>query len=211
MTAPTRPRQVRAGAEIALAFAVGVASFVVVALLLSGMDSVFLAIVVVVMTGRRLGIAYASPLTIAVLVAYDWYEFPPTHPRGFPDTEDLLNLFAYLAGAVLVGEIGAYASRRAESSDAARAALAEEQAALRRVATLVAQGVPPDDLFAAVARELGRLLRVDSTYMARYGADGIAVGIAGWSPSGRDHLPVGTQFPTDGENVTALVQRRGRA
>jgi hypothetical protein len=39
--------------------------------------------------------------------------------------------------------------------------LAEEQAALRRVATLVARGVPPEELFAAVTEEAGRLLAAD--------------------------------------------------
>ena len=33
--------------------------------------------------------------------------------------------------------------------------LAEQQAALRRVATFVARGVPPNDVFAAVAEEAG--------------------------------------------------------
>ena len=33
--------------------------------------------------------------------------------------------------------------------------LAEEQAALRRVATLVARGAPPEEVFAAVAEEVG--------------------------------------------------------
>jgi pilus assembly protein TadC len=37
-------------------------------------------------------------------------------------------------------------------------ALAEEQAALRRVATLVARGLPPTEIVAAVAEEIGRLV-----------------------------------------------------
>ena len=41
--------------------------------------------------------------------------------------------------------------------------LADEQAALRRVATLVAQGAPPAELFGAVAAEVGGLLRADVT------------------------------------------------
>ena len=40
------------------------------------------------------------------------------------------------------------------------------------MATLVARGVPPPEVFAAVAREVGRLLGVDATHMARYEADG---------------------------------------
>jgi signal transduction histidine kinase/uncharacterized protein YoaH (UPF0181 family) len=217
MTGSTRPRRLHAGAEIALAFALGAAAFAVVGLLLAGTASLPVAvgvgvacIVTVIAVGRAFGTAYAAPLAIAILVAYDWYEFPPTHPGGFPDTEELLNLFAYLAGGVLVGEIGAYASRRAERSEAARAVLAEEQAALRRVATLVAQGIAADELFAAVVRELGLLLGADSTYMARYEPDGTAVGVAGWSPAGGRHLPIGTRFAADGDNVTSRVMATGQ-
>jgi GAF domain-containing protein len=46
--------------------------------------------------------------------------------------------------------------------------LAEEQAALRRVATLAARGTSPEELFAAVVEEVGRVFPVDSVGMARY-------------------------------------------
>ena len=39
--------------------------------------------------------------------------------------------------------------------------IADEQAALRRVATLVAHGAAPEEVFAAVAEEVGQLLRVE--------------------------------------------------
>jgi uncharacterized protein YoaH (UPF0181 family) len=58
---------------------------------------------------------------------------------------------------------------------------AEQQAALRRVATLVAQGVPQDELFAAVAKEVGQLLPVEYTQMGRYESDGTFTLIAAWS------------------------------
>jgi GAF domain-containing protein len=45
--------------------------------------------------------------------------------------------------------------------------LAEEQAALRRVATLVASGAPPDDVFTAVADELGHLIGAEATFVSR--------------------------------------------
>jgi signal transduction histidine kinase len=217
MTAKTRPRRLPAGVEIALAAAVGAGTFAVLAILLAGTQSVTFAVAIgvvsiatVIGVGRAFGTAYAAPLAIAVLVAYDWYEFPPTHPRAMPDTEDLLNLLAYLAGGVLVGEIGAFASRRAERSEAARAELADEQAALRRVATLVAQGVAAEVLFGAVVRELGLLLGADSTYLARYESDGNAVGVAGWSPNGGHHLPIGMRFIPEGDNVTARVLQTRR-
>jgi PAS domain S-box-containing protein len=89
------------------------------------------------------------------------------------------------------------------------ARLADEQAALRRVATLVARGVSPSVVFAAVAREVGLLLGVDATHMARYELDGTATGVAAWSVAG-DHKPVGTRVGTAGESIVGIVLRTGR-
>ena len=89
------------------------------------------------------------------------------------------------------------------------ARLADEQAALRRVATLVARGVPPSVVFAAVAREVGLLLGVDATHMARYEPDATATGVAAWS-SGGDHHPVGTHVSTEGDSIVGMVARTGR-
>ena len=61
-------------------------------------------------------------------------------------------------------------------------ALAEEQAALRRVATLVAHGAPPTEVFAAVAEEVGRLVDSDRAVVSRYEPDGSATILAGWPP-----------------------------
>ncbi len=89
------------------------------------------------------------------------------------------------------------------------ATLADEQAALRRVATLVAEGVPPPEVFAAVARELGQLLGVDSTHLARYEPDGTVTGVGSWSPHGTN-APVGIRVPLDDTTVTGLVHESGR-
>jgi signal transduction histidine kinase len=87
--------------------------------------------------------------------------------------------------------------------------LAEEQAALRRVATLVAEGVPPSEVFAAVAKEVGLLLSVHSTHVARYGPDSTSTSVASWSPAG-DNVPVGTVISLDDTSVTGLVLNSGR-
>ena len=87
--------------------------------------------------------------------------------------------------------------------------LANQEAALRRVATLVARGVPPRDVFAAVAREVGLLLGVDATYLARYDPDGTATGVATWSPAG-DDIPVGRRVTLEGDSVVGIVSRTGR-
>ena len=62
-----------------------------------------------------------------------------------------------------------------EASRDALGALAEQQAALRRIATLVAQGVSPDEVFCAVAEEMGRCLRVAGAAVSRYEDDAITV------------------------------------
>ncbi len=96
-------------------------------------------------------------------------------------------------------------SRSASRDELAR--LADEQTALRRVATLVAREAPPAEVFAAVAREVGQLLGVDATHMARYEPDGTtATGVAAWSPAG-DLVPVGTRVPLEGDSVVGLVSR----
>jgi PAS domain S-box-containing protein len=86
------------------------------------------------------------------------------------------------------------------------ATLADEQAALRRVATLVARQSPPAEIFAAVAEEVGRLLRVEDTTIFRYEDDGTATVVAdrGDRPV---PLPIGSRMPLDGDSATALVRR----
>ena len=59
--------------------------------------------------------------------------------------------------------------------------VADEQAALRRVATLVAEAAPASAVFASVAEEVGRLLDVDAAAVRRYLADGTAEIVASWS------------------------------
>ena len=86
--------------------------------------------------------------------------------------------------------------------------LANEQAALRRVATLVAEGAPPPDVFAAVARELGQLLGVDMTTLARWEQDGMVSNVGGWAADGAP-APVGSRVPLDGAPVSRLVYESG--
>ncbi len=76
-----------------------------------------------------------------------------------------------------------------------RTALAEEQAALRRVATSVARESSPDEVFAAVVEEVGRLVGAGSTAMLRYEDDETATPVARW---GAHHAPAGARFTFEG-------------
>ena len=88
--------------------------------------------------------------------------------------------------------------------------LAEEQAALRRVATLVARESPPAAVLAAVADELGRLLAVESTIIYRFESDRTATVVANRGSLG-ERLPVGLEVPMDGEHVPGRVLRSGES
>jgi signal transduction histidine kinase len=105
------------------------------------------------------------------------------------------------------------AHQMVEASHDELRALAEEQAALRRVATLVATGVPPEDVFAAVAEEVGRLVSIDSTSILRYEGDGTATMIARWPETDSGLIQIGTRVTLEGlegESLTELVRRTGR-
>jgi signal transduction histidine kinase len=92
-----------------------------------------------------------------------------------------------------------------EPSDQARLVrLAEEQAALRRVATLVARGVPPEEVFAAVTVEAGRVLSAETAHLGRYDPDGAVTFVAAWGTAPGVQR-VGTRFRLGGKNVTTLV------
>jgi signal transduction histidine kinase len=88
-------------------------------------------------------------------------------------------------------------------------ALAAEQAALRRVATLVARGVPPDEVFAAVIEGVGRLLSVEGANMGRFGSDGSITYVATWGRAGLQLRP-GTRGTLGGQNIATLVFETGR-
>jgi signal transduction histidine kinase len=98
--------------------------------------------------------------------------------------------------------------RRAEIE---RSWLAEEQAALRRVATLVAAPAAADEIFAAVAEEVARLLWAERGAVCRYEHDESMTVMAYWSEERRD-LAVGTRIGLRGDSVAAAVRRsRGPA
>jgi signal transduction histidine kinase len=116
-----------------------------------------------------------------------------------PDTEERITRFTELVATAILN-----AQARADVQR-----LADEQAALRRVATLVARARQPSEVFAAVAEEVGRLLPVENTCMLRYEEDGTATYVAAWGALG-DELGVGVRLPVEGDNITAQVLRTGR-
>jgi GAF domain-containing protein len=112
-------------------------------------------------------------------------------------------------------ELLATAIANAESREAL-GRLADVQAALRRVAELVAREVSPAEVFSAVAEEMARCLDVDNASVCRYEADAVVVAAFSRADSRvgsrmPDRVFVGERFPLDGDHIGAMVLRTGRS
>jgi signal transduction histidine kinase len=123
-----------------------------------------------------------------------------SRPRSFPpDTEARLTKFSELVATAI-----ANAESREQLSR-----LAEEQAALRRVATLVAGGASPGEVFEAVIGEVGRLVPADSAAMSRFEGDGTLTILGAWSNTD-GYLPLGQRHPLGQGTLARLVYESGR-
>jgi hypothetical protein len=125
--------------------------------------------------------------------------FGPLRPQG-----SVCEIYRVRDGRV-VAYRSYYAAEGADRADvvnvpsrAEASKMAEEQAALRRVATLVARGVSEDELFAAVIEEVGWLVSADPTSLLRFEADDTVTLVAAWSAANAG-LPIGARRPMDDE------------
>ena len=84
----------------------------------------------------------------------------------------------------------------------------EEQASLRRVATLVAQEASQAEVFAAVAEEVATTLGVRLTAVIRFEPDGTATQVGVWGAE--NPFPVGTSWDLDELSVSGRVAKTGR-
>jgi PAS domain S-box-containing protein len=111
----------------------------------------------------------------------------------------------------LVATAIANAGARAElaASEARARELADEQAALRRVATLVARGVSPEQIFSAVSNEIGRLFDCSQAYVGHFKPDGSAMVVVGVSDGIRG-ISTGSRWEVEDFMVSAAVYRTGR-
>ena len=83
------------------------------------------------------------------------------------------------------------------------ATVAEQQAALRRVAVLVATGAAAADVFAAIATEVAQLLRPRLVQIYRWERDG-SVTVAGTWGDGPNPFPAGSHSPWDDPSLVAM-------
>jgi signal transduction histidine kinase len=125
-------------------------------------------------------------------------------------TDSLLSSQLFLATAALTSMIlAAVTAERARAGDELRA-LAGEQGALRRIATLVAGEPAPGAVFEHVTEEVARLLAVPSASVVRYEGDASATVVGGWREPGSRSVELGARYLLDGDSVLARVYRSGK-
>jgi signal transduction histidine kinase len=114
-----------------------------------------------------------------------------------------------IQAAVVEEKSGPFVLHEVEPRDSGPAA---EQAALRRVATLVARGIAPEEVFAAVADEVGRLLAVDFAVVGRY-EPGRSLTVLASSGTLAGHFRAARRWSLGGKNLATMLfetERPGR-
>jgi signal transduction histidine kinase len=168
--------------------------------------------------GFRLG----GMTSLASAVVYVYFHHLVTRGSFLPaEARDAVAVLVFLVVALFANTLAGLARsraveanqrrREAEASRDQLSVLAEQQAALRRVATLVTRGVTPTDVFSSVAMELARFLGVSISALLRYQADGACLLLAAHDEAGLIDMTVGERFSLEGQNLAAIVLRTGRA
>jgi signal transduction histidine kinase len=156
----------------------------------------------VMVIAMKWGTGLATVTAVIGAVAFSYFYLAPYHTFAVSDLESLFALGVFLVTAVVVGQLAAQMRRKAQES----ARLAEEQSALRRVATLAAQPVSPSVVFEVVTQEVGQLCRADLARMEQFEEDGSVTGVAAWSKV-PTRLAVGTRFGLEGPSIARAVRQ----
>jgi signal transduction histidine kinase len=162
--------------------------------------AIFLLGVLVVSAGWGIELAIAT--SIASTLVYLYF-----HLDGIAAA-----LFVFLPLALLANLLAGQARLRAAEAEQRRRqadALAKQQTALRRVATLVARGAEPAEVYPVTAVELARGLDVEHVTLARFESDKSLTVLAAHDLPGRETLTVGERLVLDGGSIAAMVQQAG--
>jgi PAS domain S-box-containing protein len=142
-----------------------------------------------------------------------WWSAPIDTPGGRGAVLAFTDITERLASEKVIRERDAAEIRAVESRAAQQRnlELADQQSALRRVATLVARGANPSEVFATVANELARVLHVVNAGLLRFEPDGTGFVVAAQYEAGISQMPVtGERIPLAGDDVGARVLHTGR-
>jgi signal transduction histidine kinase len=175
-----------------------------------GLTGLYLVAILPVAT--RSGFMLAGVVAVASYLTFSFFFVPPLHNFD-PGSDTPVALTISLIAAYVVSVLARRAHARAEDAERAQSELrrlADEHAALRRIATLVAQAVPTAEVFEAVAREVGLQCDADVARMERFEPDGTVTALAAWSRTSGSELAVGARFSLEGASIATQVLESGR-
>jgi len=174
--------------------------------------------VLVISAGWGTGLAVV--MTLASTAVYVYFHVGASGGLLTANVAEVVAIAVFLPiaalAAALVGQARARAleaeGRRHEANRAAQRAseLAQQQASLRRVATLVARGAPAEEVFRAVADEVAYAIDVVNTCLLRFEPDGSGALVAAHNEAGLKAMPVGARLDLEGDNVAAMVLSTGQ-
>jgi signal transduction histidine kinase len=128
------------------------------------------------------GLGFAAAVSVASVLLFAYVFVPPGGHVPLTKSDTWYSIFVFVFTAVVVSELTARSQRAARTS----ARLAEEQGALRRVATLVArQTTTRQELDALICREVAAMLSADLAVMRSFRDDGTTRLMGRWSRAGR--------------------------
>jgi signal transduction histidine kinase len=125
-------------------------------------------------------------------------------------THSVLASQLFVAVAALTSLILAAVTAERAASERAQEALTDGQAALRRIATLVAGEAASDRVFEQVTVEAAQTLGASAASLARFEEDGTVTFVGGWSDTRRLAFPVGSRVPVAERGVLAEIRKTGR-
>ncbi len=172
--------------------------------------ALFLLGVLVVSAGWGFWLAVGTSVASALVYVYFHMDtngaIVPIHPQ------DAVAILIFLPVALLANILAGQARLRAAEAEQRRReadALAEQQAALRRVATLVARGTKPSEVFPMAVDELSRGLGADNVALLQYETDCAVVLLAARDERAATKMAIGERFSLAGESVAALIHDTG--
>ena len=148
------------------------------------------------------GVLFATVVSVVSVLTFGYLFLSPRRNLDIGESGTWYALVVFVLTAVVVSELATRSQRAARAS----ARLAEEQSALRRVATLVAQQTSTEQLNALISEEVGRLLSADLAMMRHY-EDGGGFRVMGqWARSAK---LLTTGYPPAVDRVTELIAQTG--
>jgi len=149
------------------------------------------------------GLGFALAVSVASMIAFNWFYLPPVHTLSLSESSNWLALAVYFGTAVVVSELAARTRRRAASAEQRE----RESALLAELATELLRGRLLDEELDEIASRAATVLGVPSAE--------IRLGPARRLPKGASPLPlevagraVGTLYTPEGADPDVTAEQR---